>query len=77
MAIEADSLARLALPSDGHRPQMPADGLTQDELAKTNGALEHLINMGHFASVNDNDALRKVPHPSNEGLPLQARVKGS
>ena len=26
---------------------------------------------------NDNDTLRKVPHPSNEGLALQARVKGS
>ena len=25
----------------------------------------------------DNDTLRKVPHPSNEGLALQARVKGS
>ena len=26
---------------------------------------------------NDNDTLKKVPHPSNEGLALQARVKGS
>ena len=26
---------------------------------------------------NDNDTLREVPHPSNEGLALQARVKGS
>ena len=26
---------------------------------------------------NDNDTLRKVPHPSNEGLASQARVKGS
>ena len=26
---------------------------------------------------NDNNTLRKVPHPSNEGLALQARVKGS
>ena len=25
-------------------------------------------------SDNDNDTLRKVPHPSNEGLALQARV---
>ena len=23
---------------------------------------------------NDNDTLREVPHPSNEGLALQARV---
>ena len=26
---------------------------------------------------NDNDTLREVPHPSNEGLALQARVSGS
>ena len=26
---------------------------------------------------NDNDTLRKVPHQSNEGLALQARVQGS
>ena len=26
--------------------------------------------------VNDNDTLREVPHPSNEGLALQARVSG-
>ena len=25
---------------------------------------------------NDNDILREVPHPSNEGLALQARVSG-
>ena len=25
---------------------------------------------------NDNDTLREVPHPSNEGLALQARVSG-
>ena len=25
---------------------------------------------------NDNDTLREVPHPSNEGLALQARVYG-
>ena len=27
-------------------------------------------------TMTDNDTLRKVPHPSNEGLALQARVKG-
>ena len=26
---------------------------------------------------NDKDTLREVPHPSNEGLALQARVQGS
>ena len=26
---------------------------------------------------NDNDTLREVPHPSNEGLALQARVSVS
>ena len=25
---------------------------------------------------NDNDTLKEVPHPSNEGLALQARVSG-
>ena len=28
-------------------------------------------------TVNDNDTLREVPHPSSEGLALQARVSGS
>ena len=26
---------------------------------------------------NDNDTLREVPHPSNKGVALQARVQGS
>ena len=30
-----------------------------------------------LSNDNDNDTLRGVPHPSNEGLALQARVKGS
>ena len=29
-----------------------------------------------FDNDNDNDTLREVPHPSNEGLALQARVSG-
>ena len=32
---------------------------------------------GLYMHDNDNDTLRKVPHPSNEGLALQARVTGS
>ena len=36
---------------------------------------------GRLSSLNDNDndsdTLREVPHPSNEGLALQARVSGS
>ena len=30
----------------------------------------------HRDNDNDNDTLREVPHPSNEGLALQARVYG-
>ena len=29
---------------------------------------------GHTVSDNDNDTLREVPHPSNGGLTLRARV---
>ena len=29
-----------------------------------------------YDNDNDNDTLREVPHPSNEGLALQARVSG-
>ena len=29
-----------------------------------------------WSNDNDNDTLREVPHPSNEGLALQARVSG-
>ena len=32
---------------------------------------------GNTDNDNDNDTLREVPHPSNEGLALQARVLGS
>ena len=31
---------------------------------------------GNDDNDNDNDTLREVPHPSNEGLALQARVSG-
>ena len=38
---------------------------------------EEVFIMWTWNNDNDNDTLRKVPHPSNEGLALQARVKGS
>ena len=45
-------------------PKIPSDGTT--------GMLVRCDD-----NDNDNDTLRKVPHPSNEGLEVQARVKGS
>ena len=43
--------------------------------------MRNLAYFSHFEiltsdSDNDNDTLRGVPHPSNEGLALQARVSG-
>ena len=37
-------------------------------------AMPHLTASTHTRLDNDNDTLREVPHPSNEGLALQARV---
>ena len=37
----------------------------------------HLIHVWpRTSNDNDNDTLKEVPHPSNEGLALQARVSG-
>ena len=36
----------------------------------------HPIDCFFFRRDNDNDTLKEVPHPSNEGLALQARVSG-
>ena len=35
-----------------------------------------LTNLNVISNDNDNDTLREVPHRSNEGLALQARVSG-
>ena len=34
------------------------------------------VQTGDNDNDNDNDTLKEVPHPSNEGLALQARVSG-
>ena len=38
--------------------------------------LELFPTVGVHDNDNDNDTLKEVPHPSNEGLALQARVSG-
>ena len=44
------------------------------QVVKATTRIPHLRPGGDTHDDNDNDTLRQVPHPSNEGLALQARV---
>ena len=40
-------------------PHLPADGLTKAELAKTSGALEHLLKTGHLTWVQEHATMEQ------------------
>ena len=51
--------------------------LMRSQSAHTTTDLSTLRTLRHLSrDDDDDDALREVPHPSNEGLALQARVSG-
>ena len=53
---------------------LPKPLLGRDNLGQKENRWAHVTPDDVAANDNDNDTLREVPHPSNEGLALQARV---
>ena len=73
-APRAAALGALDMPTEGRK--RPDTVSSHERHACVSFALSPSLNV-HDALLtvdNDNDTLRKVPHPSNEGLALQARV---
>ena len=71
-----------AVGADGNpRPGVPAKRRGERERGKNEMLqIQHVTILAALGSDNDNDndndTLKEVPHPSNEGLALQARVSG-
>ena len=69
------------VPTCRHSCLEPSDdghyAFQKGEILRTSKQSKDGVDPDLTAVDNDNNTLRKVPHPSNQGLALQARVKVS